>query len=77
MDMNEFVDIKCNSCGKVYSFCPMQCKFAPKCECGNDDVGRANRWENYEFGNFTPLKSYKLTLRWVSNERKTNIIQHR
>ena len=62
MDADEFVDIKCNKCGKVYSFCPMQCMLPPKCKCGNNNSGKANRWEFYEFGDFTPLQTYKLCM---------------
>lgn len=57
MDGNEFVVVKCNKCGKEWSFCPMRVIVTHACDCGNDDYGNPKHWESYEFGNFTYLRS--------------------
>ena len=58
MEMNEYVEVKCNKCGKEWGFFPMQVMYGLNCDCGNNDDGNCRDWEQYKFGNFTFIKSY-------------------
>ena len=58
----EFVTVKCLRCGRKYCFCPTTVMFAPKCECGNDNIGDCRYWSKGNFGNFKVVQIYTLTL---------------
>jgi hypothetical protein len=48
----DYITVKCKVCGEKYCFAPYTVIVAPKCKCGNDDIGRATEWCKGKFGNF-------------------------
>jgi len=70
---NELAILKCNKCGTEICFYPHTCKWAPKCECGNNDSGSCLRdWPENKFGDFTMLyrgmETLSIPLPWDKKE---------